>query len=161
MKINPIVWPIGITISIMIIAGMCVWTIAVAQSMPVHDDKSYFADYRDVDMNINEIIATQQKFDKKYNVYFKDEAFIIGENSVKLKITDKENNSINSAKVDILITRPLTSVSDKKLIPTKTEDGVYIFEPFDIKDLGRWQIQSRIIIDDLIAFNKIEVNATN
>ncbi len=161
MKINPIVWPIGITISIMIIAGMCVWTVAVAQSMPVHDDKSYFADYRDVDMNINEIIATQQKFDKKYNVYFKDEAFIIGENSIKLKITDKENNSINSAKVDILITRPLTSVSDKKLVPTQTEDGVYKFEPFDIKDLGRWQIQSRIVIDDLIAFNKIEVNATN
>jgi len=161
MKISPLVWPIGITISIFIIAGMCVWTVMIAQSTPIHDDKSYFADYRDVDMNINEIIAKQQEFDKKYNVYFKDEAFIIGENSVKLKITDKENNSINNAKVDILITRPLTSVSDQNLIPTQTEDGVYKFESFNIEDLGRWQIQSRIVIDDLTAFNKIEVNATN
>ncbi len=161
MKINPIVWPIGITLSILGIATMCIWTIVIAQSSPVYNSNDYFADYRDVDMNINSIIKSQEKFDNKYSVFFQKKGFKVGENSIKLKIVDKNGSDVNSANVEIMITRPHTSVNDQTLKSTGNIDGVYTFEPFLIEELGRWQIKSKITIDNLVSYNKLEVNATN
>ncbi|MCH9813683.1 MAG: FixH family protein [Epsilonproteobacteria bacterium] len=160
-KINPKVWPIGITLSIMTVAGMCVHAVYVAEGLPVHMDNTYFADYRDVDLNVNEMIMKQKEFDAKYTVDIEKKDFIIGENSVTLKVTDKEKNGVDTAQVDLLITRPHTSFTDKKLEVTSTQNGVYTFEPFEIKDLGRWHIQSKIAINDLVSYGKLEVNATN
>lgn len=160
-KINSIVWPIGITLSIFGIAGMCIWTIKIAQNLPVEMDNTYFADYRDVDENINEMIMKQRAFETKYNIEIEQRDFIIGSNSVEMKITDKQNASIDGAKVDIVVTRPHTTSTDKKLVAITNQDGIYKFEPFEVKELGRWQIQSRVSINDLVAYNKLEVNATN
>jgi len=160
-KINPIVWPVSIVIAIMAVAGMCVWTVKVAQSFPVEMDNSYFADYREVDENINEIIMKQRTFETKYNINIKQKDFTIGNNTIEMKITDKQNSAIDNAKVDIVITRPFTTKTDKKLVLTSNDNGIYKFEPFDVQELGRWQIQSRVSINDLVAYNKLEVNATN
>ncbi len=160
-KINPKVWPIGITLSIIGIAGMCIWTIVIAQSLPVEMDNTYFADYREVDENINEMIMKQKAFETKYNVNIEKKDFIIGQNSIEMSITNKQNALVNDAKVDIVVTRPHTTSTDKKLVFTKSENGIYKFEPFEVNELGRWQIQSRVSINDLVAYNKLEVNATN
>jgi nitrogen fixation protein FixH len=160
-KINPIVWPIGIVLSIIGVAGLCVWTIKIAQSLPVEMDNTYFADYREVDENINEMIMKQRAFETKYNVEVAQKDFIIGKNSIEMKITDKQNSPVDNAKVDIVVTRPFTTSTDKKLTVTSQENGIYKFEPFEVKGIGRWQIQSRVSINDLVAYNKLEVNATN
>ena len=155
------VWPIGITMSILAIAGMCIWTIAIAQSMPVQMDNSYFKDYRDVDMNINEIITKQKEFDTKYNVLLQQKDLKIGENSILVRVTDKQNSAVSDAAVDVLMTRPHTVENDIELISATNKDGIYKFEPFDVQDEGRWQIQTRVTINDLTSYNKLEVNATN
>ncbi len=155
------IWPIGITMSILAIGGMCIWTVAIAQSMPIQMDNSYFKDYRDVDMNINEIITKQKEFDTKYNVLLQQKDLKIGENSILVRVTDKQNSAINNASVDVLLTRPHTVENDIKLTYSTNKDGVYKFKPFNVQDLGRWQIQTRVTIDKLISYNKLEVNATN
>ncbi|HIP59980.1 MAG TPA: 4-hydroxy-3-methylbut-2-en-1-yl diphosphate synthase [Campylobacterales bacterium] len=160
-KINPIVWPIGIIASIMTIAGACVWTVKIAQSLPVEMDNTYFAKYQDVDENINEIIMSQRAFEAKYKINIEQKDFIIGNNTVEMKITDKQNAAINGATVDIVVTRPHTTSTDKTLVAVAHKNGIYKFEPFEVKELGRWQIQSRVSINDLVAYNKLEVNATN
>jgi nitrogen fixation protein FixH len=160
-KISPKVWPIGIVLSIIAVAGLCIWTIKIAQSLPVEMDNTYFADYREVDENINEMIMKQRAFETKYNIDIEQKDFIIGNNEIEMKITDKQNSMIDGAKVDIVVTRPHTTATDKKLIATSNKNGIYKFEPFEVKELGRWQIQSRVSINDLVAYNKLEVNATN
>ncbi len=160
-KINPIVWPIGIIASIIAVAGACVWTVKIAQTLPVEMDNTYFASYQDVDMNINDIIMSQREFDTKYNINIEQKDFIIGNNSIEIELTDKQNSVIDGATVDIVVTRPHTTSTDKKLVATSHENGIYKFEPFEVKELGRWQIQSRVSINDLVAYNKLEVNATN
>ncbi len=154
-------WPIGITMSILMIAGMCIWTIVIAQSMPVQMDNSYFKDYRDVDMNINEIIIKQKEFDAKYNVLLQQKDLKIGENTILVRVMDKQNQAVDNATVDVLMTRPHTVENDIELVFSTNKDGVYQFKPFDVQDEGRWQIQTRVNINNLISYNKLEVNATN
>jgi nitrogen fixation protein FixH len=161
MNISPKVWPIGIVISIIAVAFMCIWTIKVAQSNPVQLDNTYFTSYQDLDMNANKIILEQQAFDKKYKIIIAQKDFIIGENSIEIKLTDKEQNAINNANIDVVITRPHTTATDKKLSVLSSKDGVYKMSHFEVKELGRWQIQSKVMIDNLTAYNKLEVNATN
>ena len=161
IKINPIVWPTGIVIAIIAVAGMCVWTVKVAESLPVEMDNTYFADYREVNENINEMIIKQREFETKYNIDIEQKDLMIGKNSIEMKITDKQNSPVDNAKVDIVVTRPFTTSTDKKLTVTSQENGIYKFEPFEVKGIGRWQIQSRVSINDLVAYNKLEVNATN
>lgn len=160
-KINPKVWPIGISLSILAVAGFCVWTVRVAMANPVELDNTYFASYRDLDMNANKIIIEQQKFDKRYNINIEKKDFIIGENSLEIKLSDKQNKSVDDATIDVVITRPFTTRTDKTLELLSAKDGIYKFKPFKIEQLGRWQIQSKIAVNDLTAYNKLEVNATN
>jgi nitrogen fixation protein FixH len=160
-KIGTKAWPIGITISIIAVAGLCVWTVKVAESVPVELDNTYFSSYRDLDMNANKIILEQQAFDKKYSVELPKKDFKIGQNEVEIKVTDKQNTPVKDAKIDVVITRPHTTATDQKLKLVEFKNGIFKFEPFEIKDLGRWQIQSKITIDKLTSYNKLEVNATN
>ena len=160
IKISPKIWPIGITISIIAVAGMCVKTVRIAQSLPIEYDNTFFDTYQNVDTNMNEILILQNKFNKKYDVVLEKKDFIIGQNKIEVKIVDKKNNPIKNAEINVVITRPFTTREDQKLKILSSENGIYKFEPFEIKNLGRWQIQSKTKIDNLIAYNKLEVNAT-
>jgi len=155
------VWPIGITLSIIVVAGLCIWTVKVAESAPVELDNTYFASYRDFDMNANKIIIEQKEFDEKYIVELPKKDFKIGQNEVEIKLTDKQNNPVSEAKIDVVITRPHTTATDQKLSLIEFKEGIFKFEPFEIKDLGRWQIQSKITVNNITSYNKLEVNATN
>ena len=155
-------WPHSIVLSIFAVIGMCAWTIKIAVENPVEEDYSYFSKYQTVDADINKIILKEQAFNEKYSVNVANDNFIIGENSIQLKVSKKEDNSsIEGAKVKLVVTRPHTSKSDQDLKLLSDNDGIYKFEPFEIKKLGRWQIVSRVTIGELEAFQKLEVNATN
>jgi hypothetical protein len=161
MNISPKVWPIGIALSIIAVAGLCVWTVKLAMQFPIEEDNTYFESYRDADLGMNQIILKQRAFDKMYLVKLQKKDFKIGENSVEIEVVDKQNNPISDATAELIITRPHTTAADKHLISTSNSNGIYKFEKFPIKDLGRWQIQSRVIIGDTASLNKLEVNATN
>lgn len=161
MKSKKNYWPHGIVASIFMIIGACIWTIQVALDNPVEMDTFFLDEYRNVDENINNIIISQHKFDNQYNVNIANKAFKIGENNIDFTITDKADQTIDNAIVELLITRPDTSKYDVKLQPLTNENGVYKFDAFSIEKEGRWQILSKIKIGDLTSFKKLEVNATN
>ncbi len=155
-------WPHAIVLSIFFVIGLCVWTVKVAIENPVEEDYSYFLKYQTVDAEINKILINEEAFNKKYNVLLSDNNFVIGQNSFELKVLNKEDNStIDGAKVKVVLTRPHTSKENQDLKLLSDKNGVYKFEPFEIKNLGRWQIVSRVTVGDLEAFQKLEVNATN
>ncbi len=155
-------WPHAIVLSIFFVIGLCVWTVRVAIENPVEEDYSYFLKYQTVDAEINKILINEEAFNKKYNVLLSDNNFVIGQNSFELKVLNKEDNStIDGAKVKVVLTRPHTSKENQDLKLLSDKNGVYKFEPFEIKNLGRWQIVSRVTVGKLEAFQKLEVNATN
>ncbi len=158
-KFNP--WPYSIVASILFIVFACAMTVKIALDNPVQMDSAYLAEYQQVDKNINEILEKQRKFDALYHVEVTKDFFAFGENSVELKVVDIKNNPINDADVEVLITRPDSTVFDVNLKPISSENGLYKFEPFEINKPGRWQILSKVSIGELATFKKLEVNATN
>ncbi len=159
-KLN--LWPHAIALSIFGVFGLCVWTVKEANNHPVEMDSFYFDKYQNVDDNYNKIMLQKQKFDSLYSIdVISPELATSKESSIILKITHKDSSKpINDAKVEVLVTRPDTTRLDKHLKVLSAKDGVYNLSPFKVEKLGRWQIMSKVTIDNLTTFNKLEVNAT-
>lgn len=155
IKIN--YWPLGILGLLGIGVVLTIWTIKKASQNPTYMDSAYFADYRTVDKNINEFIAKESEFNSKYMVDTESTNMVIGENSVNIKVFDKDMQPIENAKVSLLVTRPHTTASDIKLDMSYTEDGEYVSKPFSIKDKGRWEVIYRVEIDGLVSFKKVKL----
>ncbi len=155
-------WPYGITISIVAVVILCIDMIVISLKNPVYMDDFYLEKYQNVDENINKIITSQKKFDKKYTIEVDmAEKFSAKNNSIKIKIVDKITaKNAKNAKIELLITRPDSSKFDKKLSVIEIKDGYYIFQPFDIEKKGRWQIMLKVSIGKLVSFTRVETYAT-
>ena len=123
-------------------------------------DSSHFETYQYYDENVNKILAQRKEFNSKYSVKIETDGFNIGKNTLNLKIRDKRDKKIDNATVELVLTRPHRSDQDIELKTLKVEDGIYSFNPFNIAHKGRWQIQTRVKIDNISAVFKKEVNAT-
>ena len=66
-------WPHAIVGSLILIVASCIATIILAVKNPVEMDGFYFERYQNVDENINEIEASQRRFDAKYALKFEPE----------------------------------------------------------------------------------------
>ncbi len=154
-------WPHGIILATFGVLGLSIWTINIASKNPVYMDNAYLTDYRDVDANINELVAKERLFDSRYTIAIEPKRFIVGNNTITITIQEiNGTESVNDANITVLITRPDTDVYDKKLKPKSVENGRYVFDQFDIEKLGRWQILTKITLGESAAFKKTEVNAT-
>ena len=154
-------WPHGIVLSIVGVFGLCVWTVKEAMQYPVELDSFYFDSYYNVNQDINNILLKQKAFDEAYVVDIPKGDLTIGTNTISVKITEKMAGlSVDDANISLLLTRPHTRKADKKPTLVSHKEGVYTFTPFEIKDLGRWQIMTKVTVGELVSFNKLEVNAT-
>ena len=153
-------WPIGIFLSIMALVVLSIWTIQKANENPVVLDDFYFGKYQDVEINYNKIQESQISFDKKYNISSNVKEFKIGENSFDLILTDKKGSPITTADVKVKITRPFTREQDIMLKVLSNDNGVYKLAPFEIKEIGRWQVLSKVSVGDDTSFSKTDINAT-
>lgn len=147
---------------IAIILGMvftCGWVIKIAVSHPVELDTFYMEKYQKVDRDINEILELQQKFDAAFNLGYSTDKFVIGQNTITLKLTDKNGQAVNDAKALLMISRPETNQANKELSPSKVENGEYTFGPFEITKPGRWQILSKIDVGEYKGYHKTEAYA--
>ena len=154
-------WPhaiFGIIISV-VIAGA--WTVKIALDNPVQEDTYFMDKYQYVDTNINKLLEKKAKFDAKYRVELINQSFVVGKNSIQLKIEDKSTMSLpKNAKIELLITRPETNEYNQKLSPSGIKENMFVFNEVEIPKIGRWQILVRSDIDEFEGFNKFEVNAT-
>lgn len=153
-------WPIGIFLSIVALVILSIWTIQKANEYPVVMDDFYFDKYQDVELNYNKIQKAQMAFDKNYNLSHNLKELKLGKNTLVLTITDKQNNPVNNAKVQVKITRPFTNEQDKILKIISKNDGVYKLSSFEIDTIGRWQILSKVSVGDKVSFTKTDINAT-
>ena len=153
-------WPYGIAISTLLVAGACAYNVKIALDNPVEYDTYFFSKKQHLDDNINQILASQKKFDEKYIIDINYGKFYSKNNSVKIKITDKETNeAITNASYELLITRPDVSTFDIKPKFTGIQNQYYTFESFDVDKKGRWQILFKTTIGQLTSFVKLETYA--
>jgi hypothetical protein len=150
-------WPIGILGLLGVGVVLTVWTISVASKNPVYMDTAYLTDYRDVDKNINDILAKEKQFNEKYIVDVENSTIILGKNSLSIKIFDKDFTPIENAVITAKVTRPHTTESDLSLTLKYNDEGEYTSKEFDIKDKGRWEIIYKIDVDSLTSFKKLKI----
>ena len=153
-------WPYGIILAITFIILSSITTVIIAVNSPHDMDSTYLQSYQNVDENINEILEKQAKFDENFVVDVKKDNFIIGKNYFDLIIKDKNGKGIDGAKIILHLTRPDVSSLDQDLKAEMKGNGIYHFSNFELKNLGRWQIESKITINGYEGFYKTEINAT-
>lgn len=159
VKIERNYWPHAIVLMILGCIAACVWTVKIALNNPVEMDTFYMEKYQKVDENINQIMELQEKFNAKFDLAYSTEKFQMGQNSITLRLSDKEGKAINDATMFIMLSRPDSNKENQKLTPTHVENGNYTFGPFEITKPGRWQILSKIEVGEFKGYHKNEAYA--
>jgi hypothetical protein len=149
-------WPHFIVGLVMFTIGMGTWTLVTAINNPVEMDNSYMRNYHQVDADLNKILQSGFKFDKKYEFSLLNSDLQEGENELKIDIKDKNGNVVKDAKIEILVTRPETTKLDKNL---KAQfDGEEYRAKVILDKKGRWNIQIRVVIKDLEKFKTYKLH---
>jgi len=156
-------WPHSIIGGIILIIIACAATIKIALDHPVQMDSFYMEKYQNVDRNINEIRQAQQVFDANFALEYATKKFILGEESTfSFQIIDKNSNkAVSDAQISLLLTRPETNEFNQEYTLKSAQNGVFSVSGITVDKPGRWQILTKINIDDKSSFNKYEVYATN
>ena len=145
---NGRIWPYAIVVSILLIAAASVATVMVALEHPVEMSDSNMQEYHHYDKNANDFIAAKIAFDKNYNITYVSEKFDLNDAVVIYKVTDSSGAVVNSAKIDIVLTRPDNSNSDIILDTPAVENGLYTFNAGKLPLIGRWNIMAHIVAGD-------------
>lgn len=152
-------WPWIIIVSILAVAGLSTGTVIIALNNPVYMSDINMKEYRDVDMNINDIIEQRVAFDAKYDVEYMTEQFSDTAAVVRFKVTDKSGNSVDNAEVNARLTRPDTDEYDIVFdAPEKVEAGVYTFKETTLPKVGRWNVLARIEVDGNICYKNLRAD---
>jgi len=141
-------WPIGIITATSFIVLACAGTIYIALLQPVQEDGDMMMGYQTLDANANDIIIAGIIFDKKYTLTYVGEGVSLSGSSIAYKITDKNGNAINDAKIEVILSRPILLEDDVTLDSIRIANGVYTFENVKVPLKGRWNILARIVIGD-------------
>jgi len=170
---------------VMLILGfgitMIIWTVKQASSVPVHESNNYMLKYQMADMNINQIMALEEKFNAKYRIEIQDTQFIelkesqqnsnakraqgkpiklhAGANSFSYGITEGKK-SVDNAKVTFLLTRPHTRDDDYLEENLTFKDNLYRTKTLDLTKKGRYTLQLKVEIDGLVGYSEIPAYLT-
>jgi hypothetical protein len=157
--------------------GMVIWTVKQASSVPVHESNNFMLKYQMADMNINEILALEKKFNQKYTIELKNFELIVlneelqntnakraqttpvklhtGDNSFNFDIRSTEGASVEDANVTFLLTRPHTRVDDVLEESVQYSNGQYLTKSFQLKNKGRYTLQLKVEINGLTGYREI------
>lgn len=155
---NGKIWPYAIGTSIIFIFGACVATIVVTSQMPVEKSDTYMMAYQDADAQANELIQAEIEFNKKYKIEYINNGISLTNSTLEYKVTDLENNPIENAKIDVIITRPNNHKNDQELKSPKYENGIYTFENVTLPIDGRWDIMAKLSIGDNQRFYNVKAD---
>ena len=150
-------WPHAIVGSLILIVASCVATVALAVKNPVEMDEFYFERYQNVDENINEIEASQRRFDDKYALKFEPE--FDGLNGYfKIAVAPKNGSLAPKFTNEILLTRPATNEQNQNL-NAKFDGQILKTAPVALPKKGRWQILLKISDANDTGFYKFNFEA--
>ncbi len=140
-------WPYTIGASIVLVFGFCVATIIISFERPVEPSDLYMRGYHEADANINEIIANEIAFKKRYTIEYVSEQLNMQNSVIKYKISDVNGNAINNADLKIVVTRPNNHKHDTELSGADINNGIYTFSSIALPQAGRWDIMAYVSID--------------
>lgn len=139
-------WPISITIVILVVIGLIIYTVRLSTSLKVQDENAYMSDYQSVDANINDLLKSKKEFIMLYAPIFRTEALQIGENEVFLDVSD--NAPIEDVNLSFFLTRPHTNVNNQDLGEAiKIDDTSFKSKKFTVEKEGRWRIIVKAVTD--------------
>ncbi len=145
---NGKIWPIIIAVSIFGVVLLSYWTIKETAQADLTQSNIYMDNYHNVDDNINDIIMAEVSFNKKYDVSLESIELSAGDEKIVYTITDKQGKPVLDAKLELVLSRPVSDAADIKLEPTDMQNGRYIFEGFKLPKEGRWDLLLKITIGD-------------
>ncbi len=145
---NGMHWPVGIIGSIMLIVVACAVTVYLALLQPTQEDKDMMLDYHALDANVNDVIVAGINFNKKYKLAYTGEGVSLEGSTVSFKLEDQHGNPVKDAKIEVIISRPITSDNQLLLQNPREENGNYIFENVKVAKKGRWNILTKVSIGD-------------
>jgi len=143
-----LIWPYAIVASILLIVVASAATVMVALENPVQMSDQNMQDYHEYDFNVNQHIMDRIIFDKHYNITYFSEKLEQDNAVVAYKVTDKEGNAVNEAKINIMITRPDDHDTDIPLDNPKMQNGIYTFESVKLPKPGRWNLIAHVVIGE-------------
>ncbi|MEA2112054.1 MAG: FixH family protein [Campylobacterota bacterium] len=146
-KDKALIWPYSIGASIVLVFGFCVATIIVSFERPVEPSDEYMRGYHDTDANINEIIAKEIAFNKRYTIEYVSQQINMKNYSVEYKINDVSGNPVDNAEVIAVVTRPNNHKHDVQLTDPLIENGIYTFKSMTLPEPGRWNIMVHVKVD--------------
>jgi len=154
-------WPWIIALSIIGVVAACVVTVKVALNNPVEMSKYGMQSYHDYDDNVNDIITAQISFDQNYTIAFLTPQVTQKGAVIAYKISDKSNNAISNAKVEVVLTRPDTTDFDLNLSSPTINEGKYTFNAVDLPKVGRWDILAKVSIGDKQRYYNLKADTRN
>jgi len=156
------IWPYAITGSIILIFIAAVVTVIIAVKNPVEMSDMDMQDYHHYDRNANDIIAAKIAFDRKYTITYHSHDFKQENAIVSYQLVSKSGEPVNSAKMNIMVTRPDNHNTDLPFeAPTKIENGIYTFEVGELPLAGRWNILTRIVVGEDVRYFNLKVDTRN
>lgn len=157
-KSKGIIWPYAIGTSIVFIFSACVTTIIVTNKMPVELSDTYMMGYHEADATANEIIEARIAFDKKYTIEYETGKLSTQNTEIVYKISDKDGNAIDNAKIKVVVTRPNNHKYDQEVLNPVVNKGIYSFAPITLPQEGRWDIMAKVEIDDEMRFYNLKAD---
>ena len=164
-------WPHMIVGFLMLAFSLSFWTVKSASSLPVQEVNQYMLKYQEADININEIMTLQKKFDGKYTIQIMNiETMVMtdnihsnrpqpdviklskGANHFSYVVKSKSGSIISDAKVSFLLTQPHSVREDVMLEKVAFSEGLYKTSTLTINKAGRYTLQLRVTIGDLTGY---------
>jgi len=157
-KNKALIWPYGIAASIIVVVGFCIATIIVSFERPVEPSDLYMRNYHDTDANINEIIAKEVAFKKRYKIEYVSEQLNMENTVLKYKISDVNGSAVEGAQLHVVVTRPNNHKYDKELNVSKDSNGIYTFDRITLPKPGRWDIMAYVQVGEFERYYNLKAD---
>jgi nitrogen fixation protein FixH len=153
------IWPYAISIAILTFFGAIVFSISwILKEAPVQKSDTYMMGYHHADLNANDIIQAEIDFNRKYKISYETEFLAQEGATLKYKVTDLEDNTLNNATMKIIITRPEHHRYKQELINPSIENGLYSFSGFTLEKPGRWDIMAHVQVGEVERFYNVKAD---
>ena len=167
-------WPHMIVGFLIVGFTLSYWTVKSASSMPVQESNQYMLKYQMADININQITERKMAFDKAYTINLLNvEMTVIKDNvnsnrphpnSVKLsqglntfsyEVVKKDGTNVSDTNTTFLLTQPHSRREDQLFTDVPYIDGKYQIKDVNISKAGRYTLQFRAEIADVMGYSAI------
>jgi hypothetical protein len=167
-------WPHMILGFLVLGITLSYWTVKSASSMPVQESNQFMLKYQMADMNINQIMERKKAFDKAYKIHMLDAETMVmtdninsnrpqfnpvklsqGINTFTYEVVAKDGTKVSDANVTFLLTQPHSRKEDKLFTHVPCEDGKYQISDVKITKAGRYTLQLRAEVGDMIGYSEI------